>query len=377
MALSTIEKIQDCIKNRKSFILDAGAGSGKTWTLIETLKYVINSEDKLSNNNQKIVCITYTNIAKDEIKERLEYNENIDVYTIHDFLWNCISQFKIELKEQLLELIDEKIIKNEKDMSAISNHNTAKYIDLTTKQIKLNDEKEGLNNTVNKTQYMNFPLYKENIISHDEVIEISLKMFSAYPNLKKLVTDRYPFIFVDEYQDTFQEVIKILLDILYPTNKTVIGFFGDKMQKIYEKGVGEIPITYNLIKITKNENYRCSVGIINILNKIRDDIKQIPTGKNKEIKGNSFFYKGQNQNFNLNEFIENHVKEKVNLKEDRSNLKVLYLTHRSISKEGKYEELYELINQYGKVDALIKKDLDRCIFIKTLYDIEEIVRLRR
>lgn len=75
MALSTIEEIYQCIDNRESFILDAGAGSGKTWSLVESIKYVIEKQGKEnSRNNQKIVCITYTNIAKNEIIDRVENN---------------------------------------------------------------------------------------------------------------------------------------------------------------------------------------------------------------------------------------------------------------------------------------------------------------
>lgn len=39
-------------------------------------------------------------------------------------------------------------------------------------------------------------------ISHDEVLIIAKKMFETYPKLCKIVCSKYPFIFVDEYQDT-------------------------------------------------------------------------------------------------------------------------------------------------------------------------------
>ena len=80
MALSTIEQIYQCIDTKESFVLDAGAGSGKTWSLVESLKYIIkNNGENFNRNNQKIVCITYTNVAKNEIIERLENNELVIV----------------------------------------------------------------------------------------------------------------------------------------------------------------------------------------------------------------------------------------------------------------------------------------------------------
>ena len=374
MALSTIEQIYQCIDSKESFVLDAGAGSGKTWSLIETLKYILKKEsNSLIRNNQKIVCITYTNVAKNEIIERLENNELVMVSTIHDFLWSCISQFKKELKIKLIELIDEKITKVQSDLDRARITTTQTYQKNLEKKEKLVNDKNKLINSDKNTQYKNYFSYKNNIISHDEVIELSYKIFASYPMIKKIITDSYPIIFVDEYQDTFPRIINILLDYLFPTNKILFGFYGDKMQKIYDAGVGKIDCTYNLKNITKSENYRCSISVINLLNKIRDDIEQIPSGINKDIQGGCDFYQRYGSDFNLENFIFSELKSKLGLADDLHDLKILYLTHRLIAKENGYEELYELVNKFGKSDALTKKDEDKCPFIKFLYQIEKIV----
>lgn len=373
MALSTIEQIYQCINAKESFVLDAGAGSGKTWSLIESLKYIIKTNSESFNrNNQKIVCITYTNVAKNEIIERLENNELVIVSTIHDFLWSCISQFKKELKVKLIELIDEKIAKVQIDLDKSKSKKGVTYDKNLEKKEKLESSKNVLILTQNVTQYKNYFSYKNNIISHDEVIELSYKIFSSYPMIKKIIADSYPIIFVDEYQDTFPKIINILLDYLLPEKKILFGFFGDKMQKIYDTGIGDISIEYNLNRITKSENYRCSVSVINLLNKIRDDIEQIPSGTNKYIEGSCTFYQKPNADFNLRTFVSDELKSKLGLVDDFHNLKVLYLTHRLIAKENDYQELYELVNKAGKADALTKKDEDRCPFIKFLYQIEQI-----
>ncbi|MFN8437578.1 MAG: UvrD-helicase domain-containing protein [Cytophagales bacterium] len=63
--MTAFEQIQKLIEEGKSFVLEAGAGSGKTYTLIQTLKYLIqNKGEELIKSNQKIVCITYTNVVK-------------------------------------------------------------------------------------------------------------------------------------------------------------------------------------------------------------------------------------------------------------------------------------------------------------------------
>lgn len=371
MALSTIEQIYQCIDNEESFILDAGAGSGKTTSLIESLKYVLHKQsDVLIRNNQKIVCITYTNIARNVIVERLEHNELVMVSTIHDFLWSCISQFKKELKAKLIESIDEKIEKVQAELDKSKSKAGVTYEKNLVKKQKLENDKTELLNSDNKTQYKNYFSYKNNIISHDDVIDLSIKI-SAYETIKKLITDSYPVIFIDEYQDTFLKVIDILLKHLLPTNNILLGFFGDKMQKIYDSGVGEIPISYNLKQITKKENYRCSVSVINLLNKIRDDITQEPSGENKHVKGSCCFYYKNRSDFNINDF-RSELKTRIGIHDDKNNLKILYLTHRFIAKENGYEELYEVVNKADKADALTKKDEDRCPIIKLLYQIEEL-----
>jgi len=375
MALTTLEDIYQCIDNRESFILDAGAGSGKTWSLVESIKYVIDKQGKEFNrNNQKIVCITYTNVAKDEIIDRIENNELVMVSTIHDFLWSCISQFKIELKAKLIEIIDEKIIKINDKLESARSTATQTYQQNLEKKEKLELAKSELQSTNKTTKYKNYFSYKNNIVSHDEVIELSRRLFSSYLVIRKLIIDTYPIIFVDEYQDTFPSVIKILLDDLSSDN-LLLGFYGDKMQKIYDTGIGEISSDYNLRAITKLENYRCSVSVIDLLNKIRDDIQQIPSGKNREIQGSCSFYQASEDDFNLSVFIENNLKDRFGIKDDKSNLKVLYLTHKLIAKENEYSELYELVNSNRRSDALTKKDEDRCPFIKFLYQIEDIVDL--
>ena len=82
----SLTQVISLIEKGKSFILEAGAGSGKTWALVESIKYVLgNYANLLRKNNQQIVCITYTNVAADEIKDRIENNSLVAVSTIHDF----------------------------------------------------------------------------------------------------------------------------------------------------------------------------------------------------------------------------------------------------------------------------------------------------
>ena len=86
--MGALEQIIECITENDSYVLEAGAGAGKTYTLIQTLRYLTDKfEQQLKDKNQNIVCITYTNVAKNEVIERMQNNSLIAVSTIHEFLW--------------------------------------------------------------------------------------------------------------------------------------------------------------------------------------------------------------------------------------------------------------------------------------------------
>jgi DNA helicase-2/ATP-dependent DNA helicase PcrA len=87
MALKIIDEIQKQIQKGDNFLVNGGAGSGKTYSLMEVID-LIYSLNPLST----IACITFTNIAADEIKQRAKH-KNLEVSTIHDFLWGSTTFF--------------------------------------------------------------------------------------------------------------------------------------------------------------------------------------------------------------------------------------------------------------------------------------------
>ncbi|WP_433917488.1 UvrD-helicase domain-containing protein [Streptomyces canus] len=123
----------------------------------------------------------------------------------------------------------------------------------------------------------------EGRISHDDVIALSLRLAATHPKLIRIITSKYPVIFVDEYQDTSPKTIDLLLNHLAGVGKEpcAIGLFGDSMQKIYRSGVGAVRHG-KLTTITKIENYRCSRPVVDVLNKMRPELRQQASGKQQE-----------------------------------------------------------------------------------------------
>ena len=327
-------KIQKCIDNRESFLLDAGAGSGKTYSLVTALNYIRNElGSELTDTSQKVACITFTNVAKSEIIERTERNPLFAVFTIHDFLWSVLKTFQNDLKQALLTYNSRLPVRGKHREEPTE---LRKAMDIC-KCIHYSDR--GIN-------------YLEGRISHDDLLDIALIMFKSHAMLSRVISARYPFIFVDEYQDTNKKVIFILLNcILKNGMPTIVGFFGDKWQSIYSDGIGEIPIKWqeNLKPIQKRENYRCSIAVIELLNRIRTDVKQMPAQKN--VPGSAVYINlnGIKDTTHAVDRATEIVKQNFNWSNDGGDTKTLFLTHKLIARQAKYEELWVAYRNRGGV----------------------------
>lgn len=380
---SEVEKIIiECIDNNQSFIIEAGAGSGKTWSLVQALFYIIQSKgDQLKKTNRKVVCITYTNVAKEEIIERTKANELIEVKTIHDFLWDIIKPFQKELKVEILAIIRAKYNEQQNILST-SRNTTKKWGEAKQKAEKYQITLDELEKFQGKIEYREYYNRKKGIISHDDIIRLSSVILGKYNNILKIIQDTYPIIFIDEYQDTNQEIAEVILSNVKENTNILFGLFGDYNQQIYAKTIGKVDeVKYNLKRIPKNENYRCSVEVIELLNKLRKDIEQRQIGKEKH---------GKCLCYNINEVeldTEKFLIERIclDLGIDESTVKRLYLVTKSIAKRNGYLELHDLYDEENKTvegrrakkkDHLLKnKDNRECPFANFLFDIEELIEL--
>ena len=79
----------------------AGPGAGKTHFLVENVKNIVTTNPLIAQSRaRRVLCITYTNTAVDEIKRRLDnFTDYIEVYTIHGFIIeNIIKPFQDNLR---------------------------------------------------------------------------------------------------------------------------------------------------------------------------------------------------------------------------------------------------------------------------------------
>lgn len=337
-----LEALQ-CIEDGKNFIIEGGAGSGKTYSLISLITALT-----VKNPDIRIVCITYTNNAVAEILSRIE-NENLRVSTIHEFVWSLIRKYQNEIKNVLIELINdegEKSFKKPKDYG---------------EDLICEDYFKGL--YVDYDEYYSVTPNDKKVvkISHDHIIIIAEKMFEKYKKMADILKDIADCIFVDEYQDTSPLVADILLKHLTQSSKkNVVGFFGDSMQSIYDDGVGDLT-QYTLTKIVKKQNRRNPKVVIEVANKFRDDgIEQIPSEdinapnmENGTIRAGSIKFIYGNE---TDDFIS--IKKKASFDSwdfsDGKQTKELRLTHKYNAEMAGFKDLYNLYNA-DLITTLISK----------------------
>ena len=104
-AQRALNSVFECIRERKSFRLEAGAGAGKTYSLVKALKFIIDEQGAaLQRKHQQVACITYTNVATDEIVSRTDGHPAVHSSTIHAFCWLLIKGFQPFLRQKIAEI---------------------------------------------------------------------------------------------------------------------------------------------------------------------------------------------------------------------------------------------------------------------------------
>ena len=324
------EQIVETLKSGRSFRVEAGAGSGKTYSLNRAIEWIqANKWSDYSRKKQNVVCITYTNAAVDVIAERLAKDSFILPSTIHSFAWNAIKQYQSVLIDAV-----------------------------TTNPDFLTDE--GDFNKVTEVAYALGHRYKENGIQylyHDDVLKLFCLLLDN-AKFRRVFADKYPLILIDEYQDSYKPIIDRFVD--YFIAKGIgpqFGFFGDAWQTIYQsnKACGAIEHD-NIDVIKKSSNFRSAPRIVQLLNDIRPDLPQksaIDGFDGEVVVITCEDYNGArrtDRNFKGElppEVLKSRLDEiEAKIKKDIPNdesLKILMITHKVLATQQGYEQLLDVL----------------------------------
>lgn len=320
------EQLEIIFSLHPRIMVEAPAGYGKTHTLISKIAYLL-SINSLPGY-KKILALTFSVNAAYKIKKDVENNlpellgkdsnnlkRKIATTNYHGFCLRVLQKYGYLLADRIKDIsilerleLTNRNINNYRMVSTLENLNKIIDFDTNIKNAFYLKNKANRKSFLEEMEVYNSiiinDLLEKNFITYNAIITLTIELFDKYPNIKSFYTNYYPYIIVDEYQDT--NILNWYLLNKLITSKTKLLFLGDSLQRIYGF-IGAIP---NLIKkslqlygmksITLNTNYRFENEILRSL-----DFNLREKHKNLE------------HTFSISD-IENVIYETQNLKEEAS-----------------------------------------------------------
>ena len=357
------QEIQDCfsVENPKCFFVFAGAGSGKTRSLINILTFLDKERgESLMMNGKQIAVISYTNAACDEISRRLHYKPIFAVSTIHSFLWELVKTYQTDIKEWVRQSIEEEISDLEEKQAKGRGGKTGEK-----RAEDIRRKKERLEK-IEKVKKFSYNPNGDNVgydsLSHNEVIKMSTDFIMREPTMQDILVTKYPILLIDESQDTKKELIDALLDVCKKhTGKFIVGMFGDTMQRIYNDGKENLAdcIPDDWVKPTKVMNHRSATRIVDLANAIRSTVDE------QKQKARSDADIGMVRLFIASSAAEqDSIEEKVAQTmatdtgddgwKDKTTYKSLILEHHMAASRFGFSNLYMPLNDSKKFDTALR-----------------------
>ncbi|MGY8911516.1 MAG: UvrD-helicase domain-containing protein, partial [Flavobacteriales bacterium] len=264
---------EDAILNPDSILLIACPGSGKTRTLTYKIAYELS---RLESSKEFVIAITYTNNAADEIKHRIELlgvnTEQLWIGTIHSFCLEWILKpyhlYSDRLKNGFRVINS---YESEEILTELCKPYKSQRITYWDCGLLAKTDNIYLTSLKSITSDYFQILEQNNQIDFEQILFYSFKLLESKPIISKILCQLFPFILVDEYQDTKEIQYNIIASILRANNgnsKTLI--VGDPNQSIYDS-LGGYPmpkeeleklIGFSLHQNSLSKNYRSSKKII-------------------------------------------------------------------------------------------------------------------
>ena len=337
------------LESPQSFFLFAGAGSGKTRSLVNALHHIQKSFDQeLALRGHSVGVITYTNAACNEITRRIDFHPLFHVSTIHNFAWEMIKGFHQDIREWLRTnlVVDIQKLQQEEAKGRIGTKASitrqANIASKTNRLQRLDDIRIFSYNPNGENK-------ERNSLNHTEVIEICSTFLSKKPLMRWILTGRFPFLLIDESQDTNRHLIDALFSVAQEhSERFVLGLFGDAMQRIYADGKERIEdeLPDEWAKPSKKLNHRCPKRVVQLINKIRKEVdahRQNP--RTDAIEGHVRLFIRSVAVKNRQEVEDNVCHQMSNITadkgwEDQESCKILTLEHHMSAKRLGFENIF-------------------------------------
>lgn len=261
----------------RSFFLFAGAGSGKTRTLVEVLRRltgVLEHEKggqlarRLRMYGRSIRVVTYTKNAVSVINGRLGDNNLVGVSTIHSFCWELINGFNDDIRAALIAVKEAQLEKETAEALAKPRGITpAKQRDLD----EIKEDIEAFRTTGVFIYHPDRNTYGPGALAHNHVLDATAWLLRNRPTLQTILKDRHPIVLIDESQDTMKGVLDALMGLEEPRGSGLtLGLLGDHRQRIYTDGHSDLPslVPPSWATPELQMNHRSQQRIVTLINRI-------------------------------------------------------------------------------------------------------------
>ena len=280
------EQLEAVLSNDNEIMLVAGAGTGKTNTIVKKIIYLIKEQRVIPYN---ILAVTFTNKAVREIRERVNNSlctnhSGVVVNTFHQLAKSILDK---DDNYQLLGYKSLKILEDEGREKILDKiirfndlYNKVNEFNKTIKALLIDFNAKKNNRYIESSNKEYEELFKElyhayvlevfanGYIELDDLVNLVIVLLERYPEIRKEVSSAFDYIFVDEYQDVNKEQYK-LIKLLKNKNKVLI--VGDEDQAIYgwrgsnSKYFRDFQLEYPDCRVIKLErNYRSTQQILNL-----------------------------------------------------------------------------------------------------------------
>ncbi|RZO93176.1 MAG: DNA helicase II [alpha proteobacterium HIMB114] len=323
----------------------AGAGSGKTKVLTSRIAYLIQQKKCLG---QQILCVTFTNKAASEMRERvlkLVNSKSVAFPWLGTFHSICNKMLRknaeaIGLKPNftIIDTLDQiKLIKNilsaeNIDIKKNPPKQIAFHIDqwknkaLLPEQVKLKNQEFNLVNALKVYKIYQKRLLVMNCVDFGDLILHVVTILKKFEDIKKIYQRNFKYILVDEFQDT-NYVQNLWLQLLTSEKKNIC-VVGDDDQSIYSwrgaevKNILEFKNNYqNTQTIKLEQNYRSTENILNsatsLISNNEDRLEKniwSELGDGEKVKIKSYF-DGISEATGISDIIEQNLSKKFKLNE--------------------------------------------------------------
>jgi superfamily I DNA/RNA helicase len=317
MAIELSKEIIDYVNSDGRVFLFACPGSGKTTTVAYKLSKLTSSWDSNYPKFAGVACLSFTNIAKEEIfKKYTEFSDSYIKYphlvsTIDSFINKYITLpffsllFPNTARPRIIEdgdIINSAWRRNPEAKKFRNQKNQP--LDFSYSPIDIHLEIDGSFTWRGKTPQSvdlnvfydyaktvkNWQIKQRGILTINDSSYIALKLLGAVPRIAELIAQRFPIIIVDEAQDT-SEIQFEILNLIADAGARSLELIGDPYQGLYEWRDAEPSIFVSRIKnnskwkvIELNDNRRSQQNIIDCFSLLRQSSE-------KKIKGIGKFAK--------------------------------------------------------------------------------------